>query len=85
MAVIALKLSEIEVFKDYKRQNPIILLDDVFSDLDNTKKNNLLKHLNSDMQIIITTTDLKNIDKKLLKQAKLIHIANGQIIENEVA
>ena len=85
MGVIALKLSEIEVFKDYKKQNPIILLDDVFSDLDNTKKNNLLKHLDGDMQIIITTTDLKNIDKRLLEKAKLIHIKSGQIIENEVA
>ena len=72
-------------FKDYKKQNPIILLDDVFSDLDNTKKNNLLKHLDGDMQIIITTTDLKNIDKRLLEKAKLIHIKSGQIIENEVA
>ena len=79
MAVIALKLSEIEVFKDFKKTNPIILLDDVFSDLDNTKKNNLLKHIDSDMQVIITTTDLECIDKKLLTKAKLIHIKNGQI------
>ena len=84
MAVIALKLSEIEVFKDFKQTSPIILLDDVFSDLDNIKKNNLLKHIKGDMQVIITTTDLDSIDKKLLNQAKLIHIENGQINEIEV-
>ena len=84
MAVIALKLSEIEVFKDFKQTSPIILLDDVFSDLDNKKKNNLLKHIKGDMQIIITTTDLDSIDEKLLSKAKLIHIENGQILENEV-
>lgn len=84
MAVIALKLSEIEIFKDFKKTSPIILLDDVFSDLDNTKKNNLLKHIDKDMQVIITTTDLDSIEKKLLAKAKLIHIDNGQIKEIEV-
>ena len=84
MAIIALKLSEIEVFKDFKQTSPIILLDDVFSDLDNKKKNNLLKHIKGDMQVIITTTDLDSIDEKLLSKAKLIHIENGQKLENEV-
>lgn len=84
MAIIALKLSEIEVFKDFKQTSPIILLDDVFSDLDNKKKNNLLKHIDKDMQVIITTTDLDSIDKKLLAKAKLIHIKNGIIQETEV-
>lgn len=84
MAVIALKLSEIEIFKDFKKTSPIILLDDVFSDLDNIKKNNLLKHIDKDMQVIITTTDLDSIDKKLLTKAKLIHIDNGQIKKIEV-
>lgn len=84
MAVIAIKLSEIEVFKNFKQTSPIILLDDVFSDLDNTKKNNLLKHINKDMQVIITTTDLDSIDEKLLSKAKLIHIKNGKIVKKEV-
>lgn len=84
MAVIALKLSEIELFKDYKQTSPIILLDDVFSDLDNTKKNNLLKHIDNKMQVIITTTDLENIDKKIINKAKLIHIKSGKVIQNEV-
>lgn len=84
MAVVALKLSEIEIFKDYKQTNPIILLDDVFSDLDINKKNNLLNHINKNMQVIITTTDLNNFDKKLIDNAKLIHISNGKILKEEV-
>ncbi|MBR3198736.1 MAG: DNA replication/repair protein RecF [Bacilli bacterium] len=84
MAVIALKLSEIEIFNNYKNTSPIILLDDVFSDLDSIKKNNLLKHINKKMQVIITTTDLENIDKRLLKKAKLINIEKGKIINEEV-
>ena len=84
MAIIALKLSEIEVFEDFKQTSPIILLDDVFSDLDNNKKNNLLNHINKDMQVIITTTNLDSIEKKLLSNAQLIHIENGKILKNEV-
>ena len=84
MAVLALKLSEIEVFSDYKQTSPIILLDDVFSDLDTTKRNNLLKHIKTDMQVIITTTNLDDIDKKLLKRAKLIKIKEGKVIKEEV-
>ena len=82
MAVLALKLAEINIFKQYKNNYPIILLDDVFSELDKKKKNNLLKYINDDIQVIITTTDLSNISKKLLNKAKLIQIENGQIKKN---
>ena len=60
------------------------MLDDVFSDLDTVKKNNLLKHIKTDMQVIITTTDLNSIDDKLLKNAKLINIKSGTVIKEEV-
>lgn len=79
MAVLSLKLSEVEIFKNFKQTSPIILLDDVFSELDNNKKNNLLKFIDNDMQVIITTTDLKNISKKITNKAKLIKIKNGQV------
>ena len=59
VAVLSLKLAEIEIFKKYAKTNPILLLDDVFSELDNTKKNKLLTYINKNIQTIITTTDLK--------------------------
>ncbi len=79
MAVLALKLAEIDIFKQYKDSYPILLLDDVFSELDKRKKNNLLKYINNDIQVLITTTDLSNISKKLLDKAKLIQIEDGNI------
>lgn len=81
IAVLALKLSEIQILKDYKKTSPIILLDDVFSELDNDKKNNLLKFIDNDMQVVITTTDLYNIDQKIIDKAKLIKIKQGKITE----
>lgn len=79
MAVLSLKLAEIEIFKDFKETSPIILLDDVFSELDNKKKNNLLKFIDNGMQVIITTTDLKNINKNIINKANLIKIDSGKV------
>lgn len=79
MAILSLKLSEIELFKTYKKETPILLLDDVFSELDDVKKNNLLHYINGEIQTIITTTDLSYIDKTIMKQSKRIEIQNGSI------
>lgn len=79
MAILSIKLAEIEIFKQYKKEKPILLLDDVFSELDENKKNNLLKYITKDIQTIITTTDLIDIDEEIKKQSKLIEIEKGSI------
>ena len=81
VAVLAFKLSEIEILKKYKGTTPILLLDDIFSELDDLKKNNLLKYISKNIQTIITTTDLNNLDKKLIKKSKLFNINNGKVIK----
>ncbi len=81
IAVLCLKLSEIEIFKKYKETTPILLLDDVFSELSDDKKNNLLKYISKDIQTIITTTELNNLDKKLIKKSKLFKIESGKLIK----
>lgn len=79
MAILAFKLAEIEIFKNVKNEYPILLLDDVFSELDKIKKNNLLKYINNNVQTFITTTDLTSISKKLRNKAKLFEIESGNI------
>lgn len=79
LAVLTIKLAEIEILKKHNLETPILLLDDVFSELDDEKKNRLLKYISKDIQTIITTTDLKNIDKKIKKKSKLFEIENGNI------
>lgn len=78
LAVIAIKLAEIEVFKE-QNLKPILLLDDVFSELDDTKKNNLLDYITDNIQTIITTTDIQSISPKILDNSKIIKISNAQI------
>ena len=80
MAILALKLAEIDVFKDVCGEYPVLLLDDLFSELDLIKRNKVINYLNRDIQTIVTTTDLKNIDKHLVKSANIYKIDNGKIV-----
>lgn len=79
LAILAMKLSELEIIKEIKGESPILLLDDVLSEIDIEKRNKLLKYVISKSQVIITTTDLKNIDEKILKKSKKIYIEKGKI------
>lgn len=60
--ILSLKLAEIDIISYFKRSSPILLLDDVFSELDQERKNNFLMSLKG-VQSIITTNDL---DEKTL-------------------
>jgi len=81
MAILALKLAEIDVFRSVTGETPVLLLDDIFSELDIEKRNKLIKFLNDDVQTIMTTTDLSEIDNELVKIANIYKIENGTIIE----
>ena len=60
-----------------------MLLDDVFSELDGKKQNKLLKYIGNDIQSILTTTDVKNVRKSLLKEANILKVTSG-IIERKI-
>ena len=79
MCVLCIKFAELEVFNDTKKEYPILLLDDMFSELDNVKKNKIVEYLNNDIQVFITSTDINDIDKKLLKKAKIYNIKDKKI------
>ena len=75
-AVLSLKLAEVKLFYEMTNDEPILLLDDIFSELDIRKRNNVLKYLNNDIQTIITTTDIENIDKTIREKANVYNIEN---------
>lgn len=81
LAVICFKLSEIYLFREKRGENPILLLDDIFSEIDKSKKNKLVKFICDDIQTIITTTDLRGISKSLLNNSKVYYVKNGNIEE----
>ena len=79
LSVICFKLSEIEIFKVYTNNTPILLLDDIFSEIDKNKKNKLIKFINKNIQTIITATDLKGISKKIIDNSYIFKVNNGQV------
>lgn len=78
-AVLSYKLSIIPIFEEKNGTKPVLLLDDIFSELDLKKRNRLLKYVNQGIQSIITTTDLKNISKNSLKNATIFKVSNGNV------
>lgn len=79
MIVIAYKIAELLLFKKIKKEYPVLLLDDVFSEIDLKKRNNIIKYFKDDIQVIITTNDVLNIDEDLVKKAKIYKVKNGTI------
>ncbi len=80
IAILCFKLSEIPIFKEYSGFYPVLLLDDIFSELDIKKRNKILKLVNEfSIQSIITTTDLKNISRKNLEDAFIYEVKNAKI------
>lgn len=78
-AILSLKLAEVKLFCNLSNNYPVLLLDDIFSELDIKRKNNLIKYINDNVQTIITTTDLNLIDDKLVEKASIFNIENANI------
>lgn len=83
IAVLCLKLAEINIFKTEKKEYPILLLDDIFSELDISKRNKIIKYINKKMQIFITTTDINSVESKIIKRASIFYVKNANIIIKE--
>ena len=58
-------------------EEPILLLDDLFSELDIVNQNNVISNLNTKIQVFITTTDVNNVKPSLVKKAKIIDLNGG--------
>lgn len=79
-SIISFKLAELSIIKKINGTYPILILDDLFSELDNKKINNIINMLNNEVQTFITTTDIDKVDKNLLKDS-YIYCTNNEKIE----
>ena len=80
-AALSLKLSEIELVKKVINDTPILLLDDVLSELDKNRQNYLLDSI-CDVQTLITCTGLDDFINKRFSINKIIRVENGHVIDN---
>lgn len=77
---LSLKLSEISIIKDSLDESPILILDDVLSELDPIRQNQLVQYI-SELQTFITTTEINSLLYERISDAKMIQIKNGSITE----
>ena len=77
-AALSLKLSEIEIVKKITKDTPILLLDDVLSELDSNRQNYLLNSI-GDIQTIITCTGLEEFVNNRFEINRVFHVSNGEV------
>lgn len=77
-AALSLKLSEIELVKKITRDTPILLLDDVLSELDSSRQNYLLNSI-GDIQTIITCTGLEEFVNNRFEINRVYKVTNGVV------
>jgi DNA replication and repair protein RecF len=76
---VSLKLAELEFIRSETGEEPILLLDDVMSELDEERRQYLMDAVHGDQQAIITTTDLDSFTPAFLRQATVWRVQEGRI------
>ncbi len=77
-AALSLKLSEIRLIRNKTSEQPVLLLDDVLSELDRRRQNFLLESIDG-IQTMITCTGIDDFVSSHFQMNKVFHVANGMI------
>lgn len=80
---LAVKLAEIDLMKEETGEYPVLLLDDVLSELDTHRQTHLLKTIQDRVQTFITTPSLSDIAQQLINEPKVFAIKAGQLTEEK--
>ena len=83
-SALSLKLSEIDLVKSSIHSTPVLLLDDVLSELDSSRQNYLLNSI-TDIQTLITCTGLEELVKNRFHINKIFQVVAGKVYEKEAA
>ncbi len=81
-AALSLKLAEIELVKNIIHDTPVLLLDDVLSELDSNRQNFLLNSI-GDIQTIVTCTGLDEFINNRIAINKIFKVVDGQVSDYE--
>lgn len=81
LATLAFKLAQLEYMALTLGQRPILLLDDVFSELDSSHRAAVVEVVGR-QQTILSAVELENLPKEFLKKARILKVTNGEIHES---
>lgn len=80
---LSVKLAEIDLMKEQTGEYPLLLLDDVLSELDDDRQTHLLEAIQDKVQTFLTTTSLSGVAEKLIKQPTIFRIHDGKLDKEE--
>ena len=78
-AVLAMRLAEAEHLRDQRRQQPVVMLDDVLSELDPARREHVLEMASRYEQCFITTSDVESIPERFLSGATRLAVHDGAV------
>ena len=78
-AALALKLAELRFMREETGDTPLLLLDDVMSELDATRRRSLLDALEEVTQALVTTTDWSDFAPEMLRRARTMRVDGGRL------
>ena len=81
-AILALKMAESEFLYRHRKTKPVLLLDDVMSELDQTRREQIVDHIKHHDQVIVTTAEPSNIPRSFTNDSNRLEITNGSIKMN---
>ncbi len=76
---LAVKLAEIDLMNEQTGEYPLLLLDDVLSELDDDRQTHLLTAIQDKVQTFLTTTSLSGVARQLINRPTIFQIAHGMI------
>ncbi|MDD3223098.1 MAG: DNA replication/repair protein RecF [Clostridium sp.] len=77
-AILTMKFSTINILKEYTQESPVLLLDDVLSELDVSRQKYVLNSID-DIQTIITCTGINEVEKYINNNFKIFSVKDGKI------
>lgn len=77
MIILAYKLALVDLIYSKSKEFPVLCLDDLFSELDKTRRKRVLMALDKDLQVFITSTDKEFIENRT--QVSLFNVVEGEI------
>ncbi|KRM12646.1 DNA replication/repair protein RecF [Paucilactobacillus suebicus] len=80
---LSVKLAEIDLMKEQTGEYPVLLLDDVLSELDDDRQTHLLTAIQDKVQTFLTTTSLSGIARQLINEPTIFNIAHGTLEREE--
>lgn len=80
---LSVKLAEIDLMKAQTGEYPLLLLDDVLSELDDERQTHLLTAIQDKVQTFLTTTSLSGVARQLIKEPKIFEIEQGILLNED--